>query len=280
MSAVLDEVLGVPVTFGPVSRGVEDPVVERFGAGGGGFSANASRATLHVPGVAAFAVDDGARVTVDAGDDPDHHGINAYLHGTVTALLLAQRGSFALHASVVRVDGRAIAVCGRRGAGKSTTVLALGQRGHEVVSDDVAVVDLAGDGLVHRPTGRPAHVWPEAADALRLDVSGATPVQRGDAKLSLSLSAGEPGHLQALVVLRAATVADVSLRALERRDAIPVIARNAYRTGLLSELYRPALFAWSSAIAGRAAVHVAVRPRVGWTVDRVADAIERVATGV
>lgn len=275
MSAVpvIDRVLDVPVVLGDVPLAVPDAVVHAAGPDRG-LSASSRRATLRVPGVAAFYVEDGVRVTVDPVTEYDNAGINSYLHGTVTALLLAQRGQFALHASVARVDGRTVAICGGRQAGKSTTVLALARLGHAVVSDDVAVIDVVEDHLIHRPTGRPMHVWPGTALALRVDTTGAVPVRRGDPKLSLPLERGTPGRLDEVVVLRAGGVGELRLQALDPRYAIPVIARNAFRAGMLRPVYQPALFAWAAAVAERAPVHVLLRPRESWTAEGVAERVE------
>jgi hypothetical protein len=266
---VIDRVLDVPVVLGSVTPAVPDAVVH-----GRALSASARRATFRVPGVAAFYVEDGARVTVEPAAESDNPGINAYLYGTVTALLLAQRGQFALHASLARIDGRTVAICGRRQAGKSTTVLALERRGHAVVSDDVAVIDIARDHLVHRPTGRPMHVWPGTALALRVDTTGAVPVRRGDSKLSLPLERGTPDRLDELVVLRTGGLGELHVRALDPRFAIPAIAGNAFRAGMLRRVYQPALFAWAAAVAQRAPVHVVRRPREPWTAEAVAERVE------
>jgi HPr Serine kinase C-terminal domain len=72
------------------------------------------------------------------------------LQGPVFSCILAQRGLTCLHASVVQLDGRTVAVLGHSGTGKSTTALALLERGGRLIADDVAVLGEA-DG---RPTVR------------------------------------------------------------------------------------------------------------------------------
>jgi predicted ATPase len=272
-AAVLERVLNVPVVLGTVPPAVPDAVFHRVDPAQE-LTASERRAVLRVQGVAAFYVEDGARVTVEPATESDNFAINTYLYGTVTALLLAQRGMFALHASVARIDGRTVAIGGGRGAGKSTTVLALERRGHAVVSDDVAVIDIAGDHLVHRPTGRPVHVHPVTALALGVDTTGAVPVQRGDPKVSLPLERGTPCRLDEIVLLRAVAVTELHVRARDRRYAVPVITRNVFRLGMLRQIYQPALFAWAAAVADRAPVHVLHRPRGPWTADRVAATVE------
>jgi hypothetical protein len=275
---VIERVVNAPVVLGPVPAGLPSALVDRRGPGGGGLVADAREALFRVPGLAAFHVADGACVTVEPEPGADDHAIDAYLHGTVAALVLAQRGEFALHASVVRMGERALAICGRRGVGKSTTVLALARRGHTVLSDDVAVLEVGDDGLVHRPTGRPLHVAADAAVALDLETEGALPVERGDGKLAVPLAPAQPGRLDGIVVLRTGPVAAPSLVAREARGAIPLLVRHTFRSSMLGALHRAELFAWAAAVAQRVPVAALVRPDDGWTVDTVADAVEALAS--
>jgi hypothetical protein len=63
------------------------------------------------------------------------------LLGPMFSCLAAQRGLTCIHASVVHLDGRTLAMIGPSGAGKSTTALALVRSaGGALVSDDVAVL--------------------------------------------------------------------------------------------------------------------------------------------
>ncbi len=67
--------------------------------------------------------------------------VTELLLGPVFSCIAAQRGLSCLHASVVRLDDRVVAVLGPSGAGKSTTALALVQATDgALVSDDVAVL--------------------------------------------------------------------------------------------------------------------------------------------
>lgn len=67
--------------------------------------------------------------------------IPVLLAGTVTALMLTLRGATVLHASSVAVGGRALAVVGHSGRGKSTIAALLCAGGAELVTDDVLVVE-------------------------------------------------------------------------------------------------------------------------------------------
>jgi len=94
---------------------------------------------LHIPGLVKILVVDGCSVTVQVlrREDP---GWRLFLLGSALAYLCHQRGVFPLHAACMVVKGRAIAIAGASGYGKSTLALALSRRGHQLLSDDVTVL--------------------------------------------------------------------------------------------------------------------------------------------
>lgn len=69
------------------------------------------------------------------------------LVGIGLGLLLHRRGIVCLHGSVVLMDGRAIALLGESGAGKSTAAAALVASGGSLISDDIAALRPDGDGF-------------------------------------------------------------------------------------------------------------------------------------
>ena len=118
------------------------------------------------------------------------------------------------------------------------------------------------------------HVYPVTANALRLNTTGAVPVQRSDSKLSLPLGRGTPARIDEIVRLHVGGAGELHVRALDRLHAIPLIARNVFRAWMLRHIYQPALFAWAAAVAERAPLHVLHRPCGPWTVDGVAETVE------
>jgi hypothetical protein len=97
-----------------------------------------------------------------------------YLLGPVLGYALRLRGTVALHASAVAVEGRAIALVGGAGAGKSTTAACFALKGYSILADDVSAIDNEGDGFHVRPAYPHLRLWPASvttllggADALR-----------------------------------------------------------------------------------------------------------------
>src|SRR5205085_737275 len=158
-------------------------------------------AVLRLPEVAEFVVRDGREVVVDPVEGVGPDVVEPWLSGLVAAIVLAQRGEFALHANLVDVDGRGVAVAGASGAGKTTTSLSLARRGGTLLGDDVVHLGVDGPAVTHVTTGRAMHVVVETAEALRLDVTAATRVAGPAEKLVLPQPAGRPGTLDAAVVV-------------------------------------------------------------------------------
>jgi hypothetical protein len=268
-------VMGVTVEVGDTGFRLTDPVVDRALAPGRRLVADATRTILQVDGFATFDVADGARIRVKLEPGISLDALFPWLHSSVAALLLAQRGRFALHASVVDVGGMAVAVAGHPAAGKSTTAARLAQFGHSLVTDDVSPLDV-GDPVTVHPFSRPLYVSPQTAASLGLDVSRATP-NGSQTKLAFSVPAGNPIPLGAIAALHAHdTATGVDAVRLRGADAHALASRNIFCSALLQGLWDREMFAWAADVASRVPVYAVRRPANGWTVDAVAHAVERV----
>jgi hypothetical protein len=257
---------------------IPDPVLDGPLPGAPGtIVADRSRAVVRVPGVGRFGISEGAHVRFDPEPGVPAGAVGIWLHGTVAALLLAQRSRFALHAGVVEVDGRAVALTGPRTAGKSTTALRLTQRGHELVTDDVTPLE-AGPPVTVHPFPRTVRVAPATARSLGLDLTDAREILPDHPKLALPAPSRRPVPLSAIVLLGEAPVTDIDAIRVRGAAAQRVVWDSTYRIHLLWSLCEQDLFTWSSAVAAQVPVYTVHRPGDGWTVDAVADAVERVAT--
>jgi hypothetical protein len=271
--------LGAPVIRRAVAWEIEQPEVVRDFPGMQHVRANRRQALLRIPEVATCAVQDGARVFYEPAPDAHPGDIAALLHATVTALLLAQQGRFALHATSVRVEGMDLAIAGARGAGKSTAALALAARGHQVLCDDVLPLEPEAHQTRHVPTTRPVRIAPETARALGIDGAEAPEPGPRAAKLALPCERVEPARLDAIVVLRRRASANIRPRSIERPAALPLVFAHAYRRGLLTP-WHAEIFVWATQVAATVPLFVLDRPESGWTADSVACAVEEVAASI
>jgi hypothetical protein len=176
----------------------------------------------------------------------------------------------------VVVNGQAVALAGVRGAGKSSTALRLGQRGHRLVTDDVTPLR-GSDTVTAHPFPRRVRVAPHTADSLGLDLTGARPALPRYPKLALPPPRSGPVPIRAIALLSRGD-GTVTATRVRGASAQRLIWESAYRLQLLYRLWEAELFAWSGALAGAVPVYAIERPNDGWTVDAVADTVERIAT--
>jgi hypothetical protein len=90
-----------------------------------------------IPDIARFLLNDGSEIVVASESEASDADIPVFILGTVFGILLHQREQIVLHASAVRVNGKAVLFCGSSNAGKSTLAAALAQRGYPLVTDGV-----------------------------------------------------------------------------------------------------------------------------------------------
>lgn len=75
-------------------------------------------------------------------------------YNTISAVTLAWRGVIPFHACMVEVDGYAVLIAGRSGAGKSSLTAGLLSIGARLIADDLAMVRVA-NGRIEALRGRP-----------------------------------------------------------------------------------------------------------------------------
>jgi hypothetical protein len=135
----------------PVSDEVDADVVVHLGAPP--VSRDTTRAARgRIGDDAVVEVRDGSSIHIDLRTDAlDRATLSQYVTGACLALILSQRGFLVLHAGACVVGDGAVAFVGPSGAGKSTTVEAMRQAGHRVLSDDLVVLSVPDQGppLVH-----------------------------------------------------------------------------------------------------------------------------------
>lgn len=94
------------------------------------------------------------------------HTFNHLLLDQVLPLVAGSAQRLPLHASVVEVDGRAVAFLGATRHGKSTLAAALARRGHPVLSDDCCVLCRTATGFDVAPTYPGLRLFSESIDGL------------------------------------------------------------------------------------------------------------------
>lgn len=219
---------------------------------------------LRIPGVARLLVSAGSEIVLDA-----EHGVDdamPFLLGTGFGALLHQRGMLALHAATVAYAGRAVALCGPSGVGKSTLSAALCQADCTFIGDDLAAIRFDGEGIPQvLPDSRSHRLWADAIERLALDGRRREAVRATVEKYHVEPEqAGEPLPLDTVVILRIAEFAGQtpSLVPLDTADAAALLRAEIYRPELARQMGRDAeLFSQIARLMGRVRVFRLDRPQ-------------------
>lgn len=218
------------------------------------------RMLVRVPGIVRFLLTGGATITYAVEAGASEGDAAAFLIGSAFGILLHQRGQVVLHASGVRVDGRAVLFLGASGAGKSTLAAALSQRGYPLVADDfcAAAIDAAGVPLVW-PDGRLPRLWSQAIGQLGLAGRPARAVRGRLNKFHVDLpveGSDEPLPVAAIYALREARAPlRPGIEEPNLVDSAMLLERNAYRPRLVAQMeQRPRYFQLAAAIGNKARV--------------------------
>jgi hypothetical protein len=121
------------------------------------------RVLVRIPGIGRYLVRAGREVLVDPEPGAEDCDVRVFLLGSAFGALYFQLGFFPLHASVVVIEGRAVAFAADSGGGKSTMAAWMHRRGYAVLCDDVCVVRFDADGRpIAYPGIRRLKLWQDA----------------------------------------------------------------------------------------------------------------------
>ncbi len=176
-------------------------------------------------------------------------------------MLLHQRGYLVLHASAVVCAGGAAAFLGASGWGKSTLAALLHARGHALVTDDVAAIDMAGEPRVLPGTPQ-LKLWPDVLASLGEDAEVLPRVHPQLDKRARAIEHGhhsEPVPLRRLYVLTDAPSRQI--QPLSPRQALLELLRHSYGARTLQAVRRVEHFRQCARLASEVPVRRLAAPR-------------------
>lgn len=156
----------------------------------GAFSESNGALTLSLPKEGRFLFNRGEEIVLDPRPDLDRSYLNLFMLGAGLNIALYQRGLWVFHGSVVSIAGRAVAFLGIPHAGKSTIAMALVERGHQLLSDDLLALRKEGDEILAIPAFPRMKLWPDTAATLGIATDSLPLVKPDMDKRTLSLKQG------------------------------------------------------------------------------------------
>lgn len=207
---------------------------------------------------------------------------HTYLLGQALSFALIKQGFDPLHATVVAIDGLAVAFLGESGYGKSTLAAAFVGAGHRLLTDDLLVLSEQDAGFTAHPGPPRIKLFPEIACAvLRPDVRG-VPIAKMTPKLVIPLDESQTvgsGVALKTVYLLGKPVGSrreretVTIRRLSQRRACLALIRNAFNTAVTDSGRLIRQFAFATNVASRVPVKLIAYPRTLQVLPAVRQAI-------
>jgi hypothetical protein len=271
--APADAVAGVDIVVeaGVVAPRLPSPVLSDpwFDAAPGSFLSRGG------PRTGRFLVSRSDRVVFERNPEADDAMLAGHFTANVLPALLRHRGLLVLHANAAVANRTAVLVGGATGAGKSTTLAALLDRGFKMLSDDVTVLRFGREGAIEVVPGvARMHLTEAAASAVGVDL---VTLPRQPWRRYKAAVPTEPDMATAASPLRAVYV--LSSEPGERVSCTE-LAGAAKFDALLGCVYgpllggdHPALFPLLSGVLEQVAVFDLRRPDDRWSVGEVADCI-------
>lgn len=228
---------------------------------------------LEVPGVLRLMVRGGREIVAEPLEGASDADIAPFIQSTGFAAILHQRQLFALHAATVAWQGRAIALCGATGMGKSTLAATLCRSGAAFVGDDIATIRTdTPDGVpMVWPDGRQHRLWADAIEHLALVERQGEPIRIHMRKFHVApAAAARPVEVAlplAAVVLLSSRDRNVPpgpprIERMPLVDAAPMLRAEIYRPYLARRMGNdPLLFMQTAALLNRIPVFRLERTR-------------------
>jgi hypothetical protein len=191
------------------------------------------------------------------------------------ATLLWQRELLVLHAGVISFEGRAVGFMANSGEGKSTLSSALYQRGHRMLSDDVAVLPWREQPIQVLPGYPRMKVYPEVLAQVGVDPESRPRIHSGIEKRAFMAEGlpETPQPLRALYLL--ARGDDERVRRLAGAEALLLLMTQTYRPSIqMAHVGRQELMKRCASIVETVPVFVLERPRDLSRLDLLARFIE------
>ena len=222
-------------------------------------------------------------VLVDSSLPPDSADLRVRLLGPVLGMLCYLRGILPLHACVVRINARTIAIAGPSCAGKSTLAATFLRRGHTLVTDDICAIKYALESPWVLPSFPALKLARDSLKTLDIDPNGLTHVWLDTDKFLVPVSSGfdsAPSVLEKVYLLEDAPegIAD-SIIAVNGAEAFQQLSGTFYRPAIGRRLFaKAALFGMAARLASHVAVRRLVRSSGFARLDEIARLVEADAT--
>ena len=224
---------------------------------------------------------DGERIVCRRFDGASDESFQVYLLGQALSFSLVKQGMEPLHATSVVVDGGAVVFLGGSGFGKSSLAACFLQAGHELLTDDLLLLQEAPSGLIAYPGPSRIKLFPAMAREFLGSVVTGIPMHVGTQKLVIRLPGEKicstPVPLRAIYALRPPHEGpgggEVRIARLSSREAFLTLINNTFNYVIMDAGRLQRQFLETSFLVKATAVRILSYPRELSCLPSVRDAI-------
>ena len=172
----------ITITLGSVPEHIQNPseTTPWFEIGQGLF-------LLRVDTIAKYFVENGTTIIIEPDGQSDLRDVRLFLLNTVIAALLIQRGYIVLHGAAGIINGKAVAIVGDSGMGKSSLAMLFYDHGYDLLTDAICAIKVRGDKAYVYPGIPQLNVWNDAMLRTNKDVNHYQPIRQGLEKYALRI---------------------------------------------------------------------------------------------
>lgn len=225
-----------------------------------------------------FLVENGQKISFSPLPYADENKIRLYILGTCFGALLLQRKTLPLHGSAVAIEGRAYAIIGERGAGKSTLASALITKGYFLLSDDIIPISLNKDNIPIVIASYPQQkLWEQSLTAFGMDTAKFNPLFERETKYAVPVVdqfQANPLKLGGVFELIKSDTENVILNKVQGLERFPLLYKHTFRSFLIPKLGLSEWhFQYNTRFVNKVNIYQLRRPESRFTALDLADVI-------
>ena len=275
VSRTENDLADIVVRYGNVPKSLDNPTDQ-----GRDWEISSRQFLLKIDGVAKYWANGLEEVWIDRDSHASDDDVRLFLLGSTLGFLLHLRHILPLHASAIRTERGAVLFTGVSGAGKSTTLSAMVQRGYAMLADDVSgiVMDKNGYPLV-LPAFPSSRLFADSAAKLNRSTKGLSQVKTSLNKYLFPVDnfCREPIPLDAVYILTNHQRPEIELQPVKQNThKLAYFLVNTYRKQFVKAVgWEQEQFKLISQIIHQTKVIKVTRPTQGFLLDELIERLEQ-----
>jgi len=217
---------------------------------------------------------DGRRIVCRRFDESSDESFQVYMLGQALSFALVKQGFEPLHATVVVVDGQAVALLGDHAFGKSSLAASFLESGYRLLTDDLLVVQESAEGILAYPGPPRIKLFSRMAERFLGRARIRIPMNPETDKLILPIEGHRqctgPAVLRVIYTLAApretCRSAGIGIETLTPREAFVELIKGTFNRRLVSPQRLTQQFRVMSSLASRVSIRKLTYPRA---IDRL-----------